>query len=131
MNIATQTMSTATLHSLSIPDYCIIMQFMTFDWFCNQGTWSKLKLKFLFTICSFLFDEVDLPIVWSINTLYLLTFLSVLLNEVAIFGRCVFDLWSLSTFRVIVSRAQLASLPSWVDVNQIFSIYVQKKNTME
>ena len=38
MNIATQTMSTATLHSLSIPDYCIIMQFMTFDWFCNQGT---------------------------------------------------------------------------------------------
>ena len=57
---------------------------------------------------------------------FILTFLSVLLKDVAIFGRCDFFLWSLSAFRVIVSNDKRACLPSSVDVRNIFSIFDNK-----
>ena len=59
----------------------------------------------------------------SLMTLNSLTFLSVRLKDVAIFGRCVFFLWSLSAFFVIFSSASRALPPSSVDVSHIFSIF--------
>ena len=56
-----------------------------------------------------------------------LTFLSVRLKDVAIFGRCVFFLWSLSAFFVIFSNASRALPPSSVDVSHIFSIFLWRK----
>ena len=60
----------------------------------------------------------------SLMTLNSLTFLSVRLKDVAIFGRCVFFLWSLSAFFVIFSSASRALPPSSVDVSHIFSIFL-------
>ena len=56
-----------------------------------------------------------------------LTFLSVRLKDVAIFGRWVFFLWSLSAFFVIFSNASRALPPSSVDVSHIFSIFLWRK----